>query len=874
VGLTWPLTGRSEHLRVIETAFTDDDLVGIVISGAAGVGKSRLAREAVELAASRGCETRWVVGTSSARKLPVGAFAAWVEPSVTDPLRLVRSVIDAMTSAAPGKQAVIGVDDVHLLDDLSTFVVHQIVQRRAARVILTVRDGDQVTAATREIWNNDRFDRLDLPPLTQEETTTLLSAALEGYVDPGVAHTLWNLTRGNILYLRNIVEREIADQRLTQRQGRWTWTGRPSVPPSLVDMVESRIGTLPLPVSNVVDALAVGEPIELAALGRITDPVAVEEADRRGLIVLETIDGNVEARLAHPLYGEVRRRRAPMTSLRRLRGLVAAELAKSDGANDIRTVVRRAALTLESDLEPDAGLLLRAAQGAVWLADLPLADRLSDAAIRAGAGAEARFVRAHVLSFLSRGDQAVAVLDACPSAELTDDQRARFAFLRCHILLFTCRKPELAKQLIDEAKCTTPPASRHYIDAFLSLYASVMGKPKVALELFDNFVLQDLPGVIGTGTAMAVLVAHADTGHTTEAVEAAHIGYAIAKRSFDAEQMRFIVADGHVSALLQAGWIADARELADRLHQEAADLPGPAQLLSGGQAGMAALAAGQLPTACNLLARVAEPLCASGDTTGWGYRYQLPHTVALSMRGSVEDAAAALAVVEEQRHPTWRYLDHEYALAQAWVAAAAGRTTKAVEILHAAAETAETNGRLAAEVLCLQTVTQFGDRSCASRLQELAATVEGPRAGLAARFASAVHNRDGAELAAVSKEFERMGDVVAAADAAAYAASAYRYNGRRGSAYVCGTRARSLAQRCGGLSTPALLKAADRVPVSDREREIIMLIGDGLSSRAVAQRLTLSARTVEGHIYRAMSRTGAATRQELVAMLEEDDSAP
>ncbi len=42
----------------------------------------------------------------------------------------------------------------------------------------------------------------------------------------------------------------------------------------------------------------------------------------------------------------------------------------------------------------DAHLLLRAAQGAVWLAYLPLADRLADAAIRAGAGSEANFVRA------------------------------------------------------------------------------------------------------------------------------------------------------------------------------------------------------------------------------------------------------------------------------------------------------------------------------------------------------------------------------------------------------------------------------------------------------------------------------------------------
>ena len=46
-------------------------------------------------------------------------------------------------------------------------------------------------------------------------------------------------------------------------------------------------GTLPAPVSDVIDVLAVGEPIELAALTRITDAAAVEEAETRGLITLE-----------------------------------------------------------------------------------------------------------------------------------------------------------------------------------------------------------------------------------------------------------------------------------------------------------------------------------------------------------------------------------------------------------------------------------------------------------------------------------------------------------------------------------------------------------------------------------------------------------
>ena len=45
--LRWPLTGRSEELRLIESAVSDRDSSGTVIWGAPGVEKSRLAREAL-----------------------------------------------------------------------------------------------------------------------------------------------------------------------------------------------------------------------------------------------------------------------------------------------------------------------------------------------------------------------------------------------------------------------------------------------------------------------------------------------------------------------------------------------------------------------------------------------------------------------------------------------------------------------------------------------------------------------------------------------------------------------------------------------------------------------------------------------------------
>jgi DNA-binding CsgD family transcriptional regulator len=79
-------------------------------------------------------------------------------------------------------------------------------------------------------------------------------------------------------------------------------------------------------------------------------------------------------------------------------------------------------------------------------------------------------------------------------------------------------------------------------------------------------------------------------------------------------------------------------------------------------------------------------------------------------------------------------------------------------------------------------------------------------------------------------------------------------------------RAEALAERCGA-RTPALSQASERLPLTDREREIVMLIGAGLSNRDVAARLTISLRTVESHIYNAMAKTGTGGRKDLAALL-------
>ena len=59
--------------------------------------------------------------------------------------------------------------------------------------------------------------------------------------------------------------------------------------------------------------------------------------------------------------------------------------------------------------------------------------------------------------------------------------------------------------------------------------------------------------------------------------------------------------------------------------------------------------------------------------------------------------------------------------------------------------------------------------------------------------------------------------------------------------------------------------AGELANLSDRQREVLKLVGEGLSSREVAERLVLSVRTVEWHRSRLMAQLQISGRSELIA---------
>ncbi|MCV7101583.1 helix-turn-helix transcriptional regulator [Mycobacterium palustre] len=865
MGDRWLLTGRGEELRMIREALTDGERKGVVIAGRPGVGKTRLAREAADVMAASGWAVSRVAATAIGQAVPLGAFAAWIDDFDATPLAMARQVLKALRGGAGSAPLLVVIDDAHLLDDLSALVVHQLVAQDVAMVIATARTGQAAPDAVSTLWKDGVLRRLELQPLSRPESEELLHSVL-GTLSPECAERMWKLTRGNVLYLRHLVEQERAAARLVCQDGQWRWQPGSSVSPTLVELVELHVGAVPEEVRDVIDLVAVAEPLDRSCLASLVSPQSVEAAEERGLIRVSSSADTVY--VGHPLYGEARLNQCGPLRLRRLRGEIATAMAHIEQSSRVDPL-RLGLLWLESDLPPNPEVLSRAANTARSRLDLALAERFARAAVEAKAGPQTKLLLAYVLFMREQGTETEQVLDTIDDHHLPASGFINPAILRAANSLWVLRRPERAWEVIDGALARSETAHNEHLRTFRAVQLVLGGRPAEAVEAMagvDDGRLDPFGRILGL---CAQTIALGDLGRPKQAAERAAAGYAVVGQSPQDSYQGTGLAEFHAWALLAAGYIEEAVAVAEARHRLCAELPGMVASMATAVVGMTALGKGDLATALRCLGSAGASIGSYGEISGIFYRFKILYVEALARGGQIDAAVAALDATRESRHPAYAYVESGYLLASAWVAAVRGRVGEARQIAARAAEFARSHGQLAREVMCLQTAAQFGDTAVAvaDRLAELAQQVEGPRAAVAARYARALADSDPTGLEAASRDFEAMGDMLAGADAAAQAAASYRQAGLRGSALSASARARQLAALCAGATSPALAAAKVTLPLTGREREIALLVVQGLSNREIAEAMSLSVRTVEGHIYRASVKAGVATRAELASVI-------
>src|SRR5690606_32925465 len=361
---------------------TGSDHVGAVLIGEPGVGKTTLARRAAE---AGGGNIRWVAGTESARSIPLGVFAHMVGVyTAHDPVTFMAAAREALLADG---LTTIGVDDAHLLDQLSATLLLQLAIDKAARIVATVRDGVPVPDAVTTLWKDGHLLRIHLPPFTQQQSVDLVESMLGGQPEGFTANLMWESSGGNALFLRHLVEGALEAGSLRQVNGVWQLRGRAAVTSELAALLEDRVEQLPESVLRVLELLTFCEPADLEVMAELAGEEAVEAAENGGVIRVVEDGRDLVVRYNHPLFGEVIRRRLGIATSRRLRGKLYSAL-KQRRINSAADRIRLAELALDSDKSADLELFESAAEDAIGLANLPLGERFARAAVERRGGVE------------------------------------------------------------------------------------------------------------------------------------------------------------------------------------------------------------------------------------------------------------------------------------------------------------------------------------------------------------------------------------------------------------------------------------------------------------------------------------------------------
>ncbi|MFB0619564.1 LuxR C-terminal-related transcriptional regulator [Streptomyces sp. AGS-58] len=292
----WPFTGRTDELDLVRGA-SAAGRPGIVVTGPAGRGKTRLITEAV-----RGTDHARVTGTPEARGLRFGAFA----PLLPGTLSLHHAV-----HALSGVRLLV-VDDAQLLDEASAALVHQLAVHGHTRLLVAAADETPAPGAVSRLWTGELLPRLALAPLSREDTARLLAGAA---LEPLTVRRLHRACRGDLRLLRDLVTGLAASGRLTPvpSTGERAWRGAPPLTPAVRERLAPALERSGPGERDALERLAFAEPRPLPVDGLDLDALERLEAD--GLV---DVDDQGAVTLAHPLHGPVLRAAAGRLRARRL----------------------------------------------------------------------------------------------------------------------------------------------------------------------------------------------------------------------------------------------------------------------------------------------------------------------------------------------------------------------------------------------------------------------------------------------------------------------------------------------------------------------------------------------------------------------------
>ncbi len=757
--------------------------------------------------------------------------------------------------------AILRIEDAHLLDEASTQTLATLIQADTLTCVISMRSA----AARHKPWStllhNGCAVRLELKPFSRRETEAFLQNELGGPVTADSAWRVWRHTGGNPYHVAELVRDQISHRAFFEIEGVWMWDGNPQPDPQLHEIISDDMERFSPEARSLVETLAFLGPMPTHLLYDLATDQEIAALDRRGLLTVQTqqqADGTREqvTGLMHDLYASAVRTRVSRRRRTEILAYISGEISTIESYPALRS--RFVELAVESDFAIEPQLVIMTTRSL-------LAEYKPRTVIRLASRADSLMpTTENLIKLLTLRAEAWRQVDSPENAKRDLDQV-------CELIdsMPDSAWPAAAAMVLSHARVEAAVHQYHYdqpeaaiaylhqrrdwlagrldaaeakpwldaIDVSILTHSGYAGKHDEVNAASIALLVQGSHPERLVPLACPAVLGLADQGDVLGAVELSRRYVGVAYAHLD--QYQWGPAEILAAHSLILYWAGDIEPLVTPHPTVSTDSdPALVDRVSDhlGRA-LIAVVQGAWSTAATEF-HAANARFAHTDMTGMGAYALYGEALAAAASGASANAWALLERADATPRRTMKVVNSELDMLRidtlCWL-----RDKSAITAAQTLAQRANEQGLARAE---LEALHRFVVRSVAAvpgygpqdtlpqpiadamaRLHELSSVVTGKRPGLLVEHAKAMAAGD-TDLASI--------------------------------------RERDLA-RCGLWLAPV----NEPVNLTRREREIAALAAGGMSSKAIAQRLVVSVRTVDSHLSRVFAKTGVHSREELARVL-------
>ena len=835
---------------------------GFLVTGPSGCGRSRLLTEVLARHAAAGgrCVELRTGGARSA--IPFAGFLHLLPDDAADGLpELAIAVRRHLLAVASDDTLVLAVDDLHDLDAPSIGMVQHLLRDGGFALAATIRTGEARPEGLDQLWYDTEIQRIELGPFVPDDVARLLTSELGDPAHPSLVGSVAAATGGSAALTIAVSADARECGALRHDDDGWSLDDEfgsiaEAAGARTADAVRLVVDRLDEEERRLVRLLATAGVLHPELIPRASRP-ALERLEERSLVEVDAgPDDAWTIRLRQPVVGTtLDRTGATGGRFAVLEELL--ELTRGTGTDATRIAV----WAEEIGASLDSSEWLAASDAAMAAFDQSTALRWAERARDADPSSH----EAHrALGRLQRleGDAASATesFRAARACARDDEQFALAAIDLAGMVALDLHDPAAAiDDLLATAEIVDDPSRGLALRSEAAVMATLLGRfDDVLLSRPTAAQLASADGPTRWLLGLNEVYARTMLGRL-DGIDGLVEGTRGAFRTIEGERPQELdsLVGLHVAGLMQRGELR--RVMATVESWEGRRRAGEYR---GVQSIILALVAREMGD--QRATDFASDACEQHDWLDAIGTAPLAYAAASIVAADADELEAAHALAErsgEVGSEPWRTIWSGRAHAR--VAHRTGDVERAIARCTAAAEVALSSSHVVYAAVTAHDLVEYGDPGAAARLlgAAIASMEESHFFDLLLAHAEAVAGGDFDALDESGRAFRRIG-------ARRLEASCHRDAVRvaLGSGDVVRARwADALARRAEGPSVAA--PGADDA-LTDRECEIAFLAATETTSREIADRLGLSARTVDNHLRRVYRKLGIGGRSELASLAD------